>query len=274
LPVQTKSNVLRVVRKAEPKKSEQKSPSEEQSEAAKPEAEKTVTVKRRPVYMPEEIEIYQKESSDIKRLFVTAEKALGKLLSSNDLSTIFGFYDFLRLPIEVIEALLNHCSEINCRSLNYIEAVAINWEEEGIKTKEQAIEHIQRFNSTYRQILKALGLGSKDPAPAQIKYMDKWLYDFKMPLDVILEACDATILEAPRPTIKYANGIIENWHKDGIKTVEDAKRASEKHRKSVEAAKPGTSAKPNRFANFTQRKWDFESDEMQKLSWAHLEETE
>ena len=276
LPVQIKNNVLRVIKKTEPKKSAAKKPKAKmtneqiQTQEQKRDIEKPVIVEKRPIYTPAEIEIYQTESSEIKRLFLSAEKSLGKLLSSNDLSTIFGFYDWLRLPIDVISILLDYCAERGHRSMRYIEAVAIDWSEKGINTTEQANELIQSFNSSYRQILKALGLGSKDPAPAQIKFMDKWIYEYKMPLDVILEACDITILDAPKPTIKYANTIIESWYKNGVKTVADAKKAMAEHKKAPETSKPA--AKPNRFANFTQREWDFGSEEMQKLKWKYLED--
>ena len=280
LPVQSKSNMLRVIKKAESKKNfikkSKAKKADDQSQVQYQEKslkiEQSVVIEKRPIYTPTEIEIYQKESSEIKRLFCAAEKSLGKLLSSNDLSTIFGFYDWLRLPIDVISILLDYCSEHGQRSMRYIETVAIDWSERGINTAEQANELIQSFNSSYRQILKALGLGGKDPAPAQIKFMDKWIYEYRMPLDVILEACDATILDAPKPTIKYTNTIIESWHKSDVKTVEDAKKAIAEHKKSSETVKPAVAAKPNRFVNFTQREWDFDSEEMQKLKWKYLED--
>jgi DnaD/phage-associated family protein len=155
--------------------------------------------------------------------------------------------------------------------MRYIETVALDWAEKGINSPEEANELLMSFNSNYRKILNALGLGGKNPAPAQIKYMDKWLNEYKMPIDVILEACDATILEATKPTIKYANTIIENWYNNGIKSVEDAKKATEAHKKGNETNRPTKRrTPPNRFANFEQRNWDFDSEKMQKLKWSYL----
>ncbi|MCL2874423.1 MAG: DnaD domain protein [Defluviitaleaceae bacterium] len=277
LPVQNKNsalgslstlsaiNTLKVVKKPEPRIKTTVSKQETT------EIQRSAIIEKRPTYPPEEIEIYQKESSEIKLLFLEAEKSLGKLLSSNDLSMIFSFYDWLRLPVDVIIMLLDYSTRNGHTSMRYIEKVAIDWSEKGIMSVEQANELIQSFNSNYRQILTALGLGGKSPAPAQIKYMDKWIYEYKMPLDVILEACDATVLEASKPTIKYANAIIENWHKIGVKTVEDAKKVIMEHKNGVEQNKASNPAKPNRFANFSQRDWSFEGEELQKLKWKYLE---
>jgi len=262
-PVQSKSNILRVVKKDELKLKRAKT-----EKIA--EIKKSAILERRPTYKPGEIEIYQKESSEIKRLFVACEKSLGRLLSSNDLSAIFSFYDWLRLPIDVIIRLIDHCSEINKTNIRYIESAAISWHEKEISTVESANELIASWNANYHQILKALGLGGKEPAPAQLKFMNKWIDEYKMPLDVILEACDLTIIEAPKPGFKYADSIVKKWHELNIKTVDAAKKEVEEFRKNNVQSK--TKAKPGKFVNFSQREWNFKGDDLQNLKWKYLED--
>ena len=98
-----------------------------------------------PYYAPEEIRIYITKSSEVKGLFNSAQKYLGRLLSHNDMSTIFSFYDWLSLPMNVIEILFAYCTENNHRNLRYIEKVAIEWAEKGINTKEKALEYLKNI---------------------------------------------------------------------------------------------------------------------------------
>lgn len=62
----------------------------------------------RPQYSPAELSCYLKRE-DVKRLFQSAQQKLGKTLSSGDMATLFSFYDWLGLPLEVIDLLLTYC---------------------------------------------------------------------------------------------------------------------------------------------------------------------
>ncbi len=234
-----------------------------------------ITIKERPKYSPQELEIYKKESKDISLLFSTAEKVIGKYLTFNDLSAIFGLYDWLRLPLEVITLLLSYCADNNHRSIRYIERVAIDWAENGIDTVEKANSYIKKFNVDYREILKAFGNSDRNPTPAEIKYMQKWLTEFAMPLNLVLEACDKTIMQIGKPRLSYTDKIITGWFENGVTTIEQvraleeqfAEQASAKRASKEEAKKPV--AKTNKFVNFKQRSWDYE--QIEKMERKYLE---
>jgi len=227
-------------------------------------------VAMRPQYTIQELAVYRKESQDIERLFSRAEQSMGKLLTYNDMNVVFGFYDWLRLPIEVIEYLLSYCAENEQRSLRYMERVALDWADHGIDDLEKAMTYVQKFDRNYRSILKHLGQLSGYPTPAQRKYMDTWLNDWGMPLDVILLACDKASESPKKNNFKYVDSIVSAWHKDRIGTVEDAVKAMEAfNREKTEASrKMATKAKPNGFANFKQREYDFKK--LEKLEQAYL----
>ena len=215
----------------------------------------------RPQYTVQELSVYRTQSKEIERLFATAEQALGKLLTYNDMNVIFGFYDWLRLPLEVIEYLLNYCAQHGHRNLRYMEKCAIDWAERDIDDLDKAITYIHTFDKNYRSILKRMGKLTNFPTPAQRKQMDKWLYEMHMPLDVILEACDKTTLTAEKPSLSYVDKILAKWHKAGINTLDGIKQADEdflKQREQKTTAKAKTQ-KPtgNRFINFDQRENDY-----------------
>ncbi len=254
--------------------------SESTDKASTPD-KRRIQFENRPMYSPEELEIYRSQSEDIERLFTIAESTVGTLLKYTDLNILFSLYDWLRLPVPVIEFIIIICAENNNRNLRYIEKVAIDYAENGIDTVEKAEEYAKLYNRDYKEILKACGNGYRVPTPAEIRYMKKWLTEYEMPLEVILEACDKTILTVGKPGLKYTDKIITEWFKNDVKTLDDVKKADEAFHKAKAVAsverfdKPETvrvEAKPkkNRFVNYKQRELDFE--ELEKLEREYLEE--
>ena len=141
----------------------------------------------RPDYSPRELALYIKNDK-VRKLFDSAQKKLGKMLSQQDMSLLFSFYDWLGLPMEVIELLLSYCTASGHTGMRYIEKVAIGWAEEGVNTVEKAAEYIELRKTGYRSILQAFGQ-NRMPVAAEEVYMKKWLQEYKLPLDVVKLAC-------------------------------------------------------------------------------------
>jgi DnaD/phage-associated family protein len=211
----------------------------------------------KPRYALEELEIYQEQSMDIKNLFKHAERTLGKLLTYNDLNVIFGFYDWLRLPIDEIMYLFEYCSEHEHTDLRYIEKVAVDWAEKGINTLQKAKDYVDSFNHSYKEIMRALD-SSGFPSASQRSYIDKWLETYHMPVEIIEEACDRSVLQLGRPKITYVDKILENWHTKNIRTLEAVKNeVVSRQTGQVAKKKPVRNEKKNRFVNFEQRNIDY-----------------
>ncbi|NLM48613.1 MAG: DnaD domain protein [Epulopiscium sp.] len=226
----------------------------------------------RPNYSPEELSIYMK-NPEISHLFKIAERYLGRMLNHNDLQILYSLYDWLRLPVDVIELLLEHCISNNHRSIRYIEKVAITWAEEGINTLEKAKLRIKIFNEDFREIMKTFGL-NRDPAPVEIEYMNKWINELHAPMEIILEACKRTITQIQEPKFSYAHTIIDSWNKNGVKSLEDIKKldAAYLQKKNLQNNSSNTNdyySKPSKFVNFKQREWDFE--ELERLEREYLQ---
>ena len=254
-------------------------PSKPKKPYAKPENRTVTQLDTQPVYGVEELEMYQKQSKDIKELFKHAEESMGKLLTYNDLNVIFGFYDWLRLPIDVIERIFTYCADNDHHDLRYIEKIAVDWAEHQIDSIEKAEAYVQTFNHDYREIIKALG-GSGSPSASQKRYIDKWLNTFKMPIEVIQEACDIAAVQLGRPKISYVDKIMEDWNKKNIRTVEDIKRErsaylQNKKQNAGTGQASGTTQpryeKKNRFVNFNQRDIDFA--ELERLELEQLKQS-
>ena len=238
----------------------------EQSKDTELAVKPAVVLETKPVYSEKELDIYLNSNDDVRLLFKTSQEILGKPLNITELSVLLSFYDWLRLPIPVIEVLLNHCVMAGRANMRYIEKAAIDWCDKGIDTPEKAHEYIKLHNKDYREIMKSFGLTRRDPAPSEIEYMNKWLKAYKMPVKVVKEACKRTILNISQASFPYADKIIMLWRDKGVKNIDDIEKLDENFTKrkeskviSLEKASSASSAKKNRFVNYEQRDdWDFE----------------
>lgn len=241
-----------------------------------------VIIKSRPEYSPEEISVFSKTNENIKTLFSMAQGHLGKMLSQNDLSIILGIYDWLRLPLDVIEVLFVYCTDNNHYSLKYIEAVALDWAEKGIDTPNKASEYIQLHNKDYKDILRAMGIMGRTPTPTEEKFINKWIKDYNMTVDIIKVACEKTIMATGKPSFSYADKILSGWYSKSVKTRADIERIDNEYKQSKAVENSSPSPKPqvqqntqpapvkkNRFVNYTQRNWDF--DRIRKLEQGYID---
>jgi len=231
-----------------------------------------VVVASRPQYTPQELKVYRNQCEDIERLFKRAEQTLGKLLTHNDLNTIFSLHDWLRLPIDVIEYLLTYCAENDHRNLRYIEKCALDWADNQINDLEKALSYVQFFDRDYRTVLNYMGQVNAYPSPSHRKYIDKWLKDWAFPMPLVLEAIDRCVHQIDKPKFSYIEKILSEWHKSGIKTMEAVQLASDKfisEKKKSTNATTVTPQKTSKFVNFNQREINYA--ELEKLERMHQE---
>lgn len=229
----------------------------------------------KPQYSMEELSNFVASTSYKDLIYVTG-RYLGKNLNQNDLSTLISFHDWLGLPVEVIEWLIEYCASNDHRNMRYIEKVAIEWADQNIDTLEKAKLHTETFNKKYYAIKKALGFANRNPVLFEIKTMDKWIGEYKFDLEIILEACNRTMKQAPNGSFNYADKILTQWHKKGVRILEDIKMLDQQHlAKNVGSKKTVTPIKSNnKFINFEQRDYDFEKIEKKAMEMILKENVE
>ncbi|GHV40791.1 hypothetical protein FACS189490_06530 [Clostridia bacterium] len=231
--------------------------------------EKAVSIENAPVYSPEELNLCRQRSAEVRELFATAERILAKPLKYTEMNLIFSLYDWLGLPLGVIAVLLEYCASNGKTNGRYIEAVALDWAKKGIDSAQSATDYITNVTSRYRDILKCFGQGRRDPAPKELEFMDKWLGEYKTPMELVLYACEITLTQTGKAAFPYADTIITNWRNENITTVEQAKSAGEKWAEQAnQAAKPKRKASGKAsFNNFKGRDIDFDALEKKELEF-------
>lgn len=201
-------------------------------------SEKTVTPKKadetapakevteKPTYTAKEIAIYIENNKGIKNMYELATKILGKPLSTNDTIILYSFYDWLRLPKDVILVLLEYCVSLGKTSMRYIEKVAISWADQEINTIRRANKFVNKQNerqSYLSNLKKILQIKDRDFSEYELKYIDEWTSTLKVSEEEVKKAYELTIINTSKLSFPYMNKILVSWRENGEKAPKSTK---------------------------------------------------
>ena len=215
----------------------------------------------KPIYTADQLRDFKADENTARLLFV-AEQYLKKPLSPHDMQTIFFIMDKLGFSEDLTDYLIQYCVDRGKRDLRYIEKVAISWAEQGITTQKQAAALAGKYDKTVYEIMRALGKNNL-PTETEVAYIDRWRKFYGFESDVILTACERTVLATDSHRFEYADSILTNWYKAGVHHKGDIKSLDENHRRN-RTNRPAAST--NKFNQFTQNEYDFDALEKEILS--------
>ena len=195
-----------------------------------PAAELPEPADEKPDYHREDVSGALERDEAFRVLTAEVERKLGKKLSTPDLTTLLGLYDYLGLPPDVVYLLVCHCSErIAGRygegrrpTLRQIEKEGYTWARMGIDTQAAAAEYLKRYALRQECLpgyMRALQLGDRLPAPSEEKYLTAW-QEWGFDPESVALAYDKTVLRCHELKWPYLNGILKKWHEAGWHTVE------------------------------------------------------
>lgn len=201
-----------------------------------------------PQYRSEDIVRRCKENGEFAVVVAEAQTALTHTLSSVEMKTLFGIYDYLALPPEVIMMLINYCVA-RCReqstpdhprrpSMRNIEKEAYNWVHQEILTLDQAEEYIRRQRERRDALGRAkaaLGIHGRELTPTETKYLSAWL-DMGFDEDALAIGYDRTITNTGALKWSYMNKIMQSWHEKGLHSAEEIESGDPRRRPQQSAA--------------------------------------
>jgi len=219
------------------------------------------SVFEKPNYTLDELKAFQADEKAAELVFI-AEQYLKKTLSANDIRSILFLTDTLHFSNDLIDYLLQYCVQRGKKDFRYIEKVAINWAQENIKTPAEAGAYASKYDRNVYSVMNALGK-SNAPTSKEVDYIKRWYHEWGFTLDVILEACERTVLATDRHRFEYADKILSSWKEKGVHHKADITQMDNAFRKEKAPKKKSSS---NLFTQFEQRDYDFDSVEEQLLS--------
>ena len=218
----------------------------------------------KPTYKPDEISDIIDHNNEIKQLILHAECIFGKTLSQSDTATLLSFYDWLRLPLEVILMLLEHCASLSKTSMRYAEKVAISWADEGIDTIDKAKEFLvnsEKRSKINRKYKRLFGIVNRDLSDTEYAHIIQWTESMEMSQQLIKAAYEKTILVTGGVSFPYMNGILQSWYKKGITKIEETQEEKPVPRET----KPSYQTK--REKRIAETDWhDYDIDSLEKAA--------
>lgn len=188
----------------------------------------------KPNYSADQIKNFREDSSS-SNLIMLAEAYLARPLSQADLNSLVFIRDVLGFSDDLADHLLQYCVGRGKRDFRYIEKVAISWKEQGITTPEEAEENISRYNGEVYSIMN--GLGKKgNPTDIEIEYIRRWTDEYGFTQDIILEACNRTVLATDTNRFNYAESILRRWKEKNVRHKSDIDVLDKEHEKKAEKA--------------------------------------
>lgn len=206
------------------------------------------------------------EDEEFSALLYAVQQYLGKTFTQIECEKFAFFYDGLKMSSELLEYLAEYCAGGGHTSIRYIEKVAINWYQMGIKTKEEARDCSVRYSRDMSAVMKAFGITNRNPATAEQEYMKRWFKEYGFDSALVTEACSRTIKATGAASFPYADKILSGWKECGVKALRDveeldkkrqlAKKQAQAQNKGKETGKKQTGT--NRFKNFEERSYNYE----------------
>ena len=232
-----------------------------------------------PVYSTEQVNRLAQDE-EFSQLLYIAQKYMNKVFTPRDCQVFAYLYEGLSMSSELLEYLVEYCVQNGHISVRDMETVAMSWHEKGIRTALEAKDYSASYNRDSFAVMKAFGINNRKPAAPEQKLMDKWFRDYGFSREVVLEACSRTITAIHNPSFQYADKILSDWQKAGVRGLADikdldAKRTAareesgesrekrlQKYDSGVSSARQGSGARKNssnQFHNFKQRDTDYDA---------------
>lgn len=232
-----------------------------------------------PVYSTEQVNRLAQDE-EFSQLLYIAQKYMNKVFTPRDCQVFAYLYEGLSMSSELLEYLVEYCVQNGHISVRYMETVAMSWHEKGIRTALEAKDYSASYNRDSFAVMKAFGINNRKPAAPEQTLMDKWFRDYGFSREVVLEACSRTITAIHNPSFQYADKILSDWQKAGVRGLADikdldAKRTAareesgesrekrlQKYDSGVSSARQGSGARKNssnQFHNFKQRDTDYDA---------------
>ncbi|MBR1772075.1 MAG: DnaD domain protein [Lachnospiraceae bacterium] len=224
--------------------------------------EPIVPVFSKPSYSTEQLRAFKQREETAQLLFI-AESYIGRPLTPAEMKSVLFFTDVLHFSVDLIDYLIAYCVERGKKDFKYMERVAVNWAENKVSTPAQAKRFANKYDKKVYTIMNALGKNSM-PTLKEAEYITRWTGEYGFDMDVIMEACERTVLATDRHRLEYAERILSSWHNENVHHKADIHKIDELYHRRKASAKQSSDS--NKFNQFSQNSYDFNALEKELLS--------
>jgi DnaD/phage-associated family protein len=188
-----------------------------------------------PTYTGAQISQFIEKNKEIATLFYNCQSIMGKEFNAHDHNNIIYLKSYYKFDDDFIMLLIAHCVELDKANWEYIRKTAKNLYDTGVDTYRKLERHFEdrkNNNSLEFKIRKLFGMGDREFTKAEKEVISKWI-NMEIDINLLQKAYEITVDKTGKSSLKYTAKIIENWNSNGIKTVEQAEEAQNKHKEKM-----------------------------------------
>lgn len=189
---------------------------------------RVIAEKGLPSYSTEELSSILARRKELSQLIDDCQQAFGKIFNMSEIAIIAGLVDYLGLTDEYVLLLLTHCRNMEKKSLRYAEKMAISLHDEGVhgaRELEQRLQNIEIMASAAGRVRTIFGITSRALTSKEKTMIERWVCEMKYDEEMLTRAYEMTVDAIGKPSLPYANKILERWFADGYKTLADVEKA-------------------------------------------------
>ena len=194
-----------------------------------------------PEYSAQDVARRAEADGAFSALVGEVQRLMGRMLSGADLKILFGIYDYLALPPEVILQLVQYCIDFRAGermpSMRQIQREAYVWADRELITLDQAEAYIRRRQERGQQVeayRDELQLRGRALSPSERKYLERWA-EWGFGTEAVAEAYDRTVLQTGGLKWPYMNSILSSWHQAGLHTLPEIRAGDRRPEQRAQA---------------------------------------
>ncbi|MBE6799514.1 MAG: DnaD domain protein [Ruminococcaceae bacterium] len=167
------------------------------------------------------------ECEEIAFILQEAELRFGRYLRDSEKSTLTWLYDDQGLSASLILMIVGFAVSEGRPNIGFIERTAVEWVNDGvtdIESAEKRLVDMRNRRSAWRVVETAMGLEHRSPSKAELETAEKWVNVWGYGRDIIRLAYETCVDNTSKFSMPYIKKIMSEWHKAGVKTVEDIEK--------------------------------------------------
>lgn len=225
-------------KKYDVRKEEKKSDKTSEDKAQKPKEKNIVIHSVLPNYTTDEISEIIESRKECFELVNSCQQIMGKIFNATETSIIIGLMDHLSLSDEYILLLCTHAVQMQKKSIRYIEQLAINFYDNDVVTYEALEEELKLIEDRVpfeAYVRELFGIGKRALIPKEKEFIKKWHDRYKFSKEMVNAAYEITVSNTEKPSLKYANAILDNWFAAGYTNINEVQAAEAERAKKRES---------------------------------------
>ena len=188
-----------------------------------------------PKYDPTTIsEICGRDGGMLAAVIDQCQQIFERMFNPNDVSVIVSLNDYLGLEPEYILILCAYYAKKKpgCK-LSYVEKTAYTLWNDGITTVpalEAHIKGMELYDGAVGRLRKLMGIGGRAFTKKENGLLNHWINDFGYSSDIIEFCYEITVNSIGEFSFDYADKVLEGWYASGVRSLDDAVKATENFR--------------------------------------------